>query len=133
MRKRHVQTYDMLTQGVLQAIGTADQQQARMMAYDSTIAALNTARLSGVSYPILQNLMDQTDPVSERIPPDFGHISFYWYSKGIYDLSDISIPCFYCRRVPSGAFGGAHGRVGLQRRHSGEKMGKGIPWGPGKT
>jgi hypothetical protein len=40
-----------------------DQQQARMMAYDSTIASFNAARLSGVAYPLLRNLMEQTDPV----------------------------------------------------------------------
>jgi hypothetical protein len=40
-----------------------DQQQARMMAYDSTIASFNAARLAGVAYPLLRNLMEQTDPV----------------------------------------------------------------------
>ncbi|KIM32731.1 hypothetical protein M408DRAFT_326475 [Serendipita vermifera MAFF 305830] len=52
------------SKGVLQASTTADQQQARMMAYDSTITSFNTARLSGVAYPILRSLMDQTDPAS---------------------------------------------------------------------
>lgn len=57
-----------------QSSGTADQQQARMMAYDTTITSFNTARLSGVAYPLLRSLMDQTDPVSEICAPAH-HIS----------------------------------------------------------
>ncbi|KAG8823281.1 hypothetical protein FRC19_004266 [Serendipita sp. 401] len=44
--------------------GEIDKLQARMMAYDSTISSLNTSRLAGVAYPLLRNLMEQTDPAS---------------------------------------------------------------------
>ena len=63
-------------QGV-QSSGTADQQQARMMAYDITITSFNTARLSGVAYPLLRNLMEQTDPVSETYAPNWSHLILF--------------------------------------------------------
>ncbi|KAG8801360.1 hypothetical protein FRC16_000668 [Serendipita sp. 398] len=44
--------------------GEIDKLQARMMAYDSTISSLNTSRLAGVAYPLLRNLMEQTNPAS---------------------------------------------------------------------
>ncbi|KAG8834375.1 hypothetical protein FRC17_009050 [Serendipita sp. 399] len=44
--------------------GDVDKLQARMMAYDSTIASLNTSRLAGVAYPLIRNLMEHSDPAS---------------------------------------------------------------------
>lgn len=43
---------------------STDKQQARMMEYDGTIAALNASRLAGVAYPLLTNLQEQTDAAS---------------------------------------------------------------------
>lgn len=50
--------------GLIQAGHAADQQQARMMVYDPIIVSFNTARLATVAYPLIRNLMEQTDPNS---------------------------------------------------------------------
>jgi hypothetical protein len=71
-----------------------DQQQARMMAYDSTITSFNAARLAGVAYPLLRNLMEQTDPV--RFCPVIYALSHLDFPAVIHVVSDISIARIHC-------------------------------------